>query len=1155
MNFTKLRLTGFKSFVDPTEMNILPGLTGIVGPNGCGKSNLLEGLRWVMGENRPTSMRGGGMEDVIFAGSGGRPARSYAEVVLSIEGLNTESFLPIHKEGKLELVRRISLDSGSTYKVDGKEVRGRDVRMLFADSSTGAHSPSLVRQGEIASLIHANPKSRRRVLEEAAGISGIYQRRHESELKLKAAETNLERVDDILDKLEIQIKSLENQAKQANKYRKISEEIRQSEALLLYVRWDEKNKELISAQSDFDINVRLAAELQNNVLRLSKIRISAEEIVPKKRMEEASAAARLRQLLVSEDRLIEQAENAERLIVDIKNRIDIIESDCNREISLAGDADIVMTKLVAERTELREIDSEFEKDYKNLDDGLESTKNAEKHCEQAYDELAESLAKDEAKNLFTKQTIADAKNTLKNNEKAIAEILENEVELQQKKKKIEASQASVFFLLKTNASEAEELRKNLKSQEEFKETAISHEFEARANHSEAQSALKALGAEIKFLEDASSHETGDRDGLIDTIKVVAGYEAAVGAILSEELKYPELKEGDETLTGWIKLPTLSLKPEFPKEVEPLSNFVDAPTVLNRKLSYVGIVDRSIGLKLQKTLTAGQYLVSKQGDMWRWDGFKMDSYDLSSTVTLRLEQKNRLTELKKQHFRCEKQVSEKLSIYEKQKLKMAQLEDDYANTRSASVTADERLASAKLELSTLSTDLEVLRGEFDQVKNRKDRVTRELEDSQKLCNSVDLTNSEFKSLEKSRKQVEEKKDELYEIRRKVLEQRLLLDQILNAKKVRDKRIGELTNELLDWQNRSAAAVDRKMDLEKRKHDYEIEFKKANLEPNIFENKLKELRLLIIRSESNSAEASNFLVEAERALKIAVDEERKKELASNESRQSIVRIEVLLETVKNALDQLVQEIDESTGQTPEKLLEYLGKRNSNFPSFQLLEGSIEKLTKQRDSLGPVNLRAEQDQKEIITDFENLSTDKIDLEKAVKKLRKAILDLNSDGRRRLLEAFDSVNKNFQNLFEKLFGGGKSDLMLVEGDDPLEAGLEIMCQPPGKKLTGLSLLSGGEQTLAAISLIFAVFLANPSPVCVLDEVDAPLDDANVNKFCDLLNEMSKKTETRFLVITHHPITMSRMSRLFGVTMAEKGVSQLVSVDLEQAEELTDAG
>jgi chromosome segregation protein len=812
MNFKKLEITGFKSFSEKTTFLIEKGLTGIVGPNGCGKSNIVESLRWCMGENSAKSMRGSGMEDIIFSGTSNRPSKNISEVALLIDNQNKEGPTQYKQFEEISVKRKIEKDKGSKYYINDKEVRARDVQTFFADLSTGAHSPSLISQGRIGQLVTAKPIERKSILEEAAGISGIHARRQEAETRLNAAENNLKRADELKKQQQKQLDNLKKQAEEATRYKEISKEIRMNEAGLYYlkIRVIEKDKKKIVeklGELDDEISAINIDFNHNNTL----LEEENKKLAPlrDKKME---SAAKLQKLNLDMTNLVEEEVRVKSLQEKLEKSVKTIESDLERERSISLDAELNEKRISTEKEELLKTENELIKVETNSSNELKTTKAQ----------------------------------------------LDN----------LQAQLNTMLDLIEKDIDEDKKLTKDT-----FRE-------------------LKKLVIKITFSQEEYAEKYGkDKSIQSDSIK-----------------RKERIKNIDVELENWRNL-------------------------------------------------------------------KSNSAKMNSELT-----------------------------------------------------------------------------------DRKDKLLLELNENQK--NPERIATSKGQNLQ----------------------------NLENTKK----RNEEIENELIEAEKKYSAI---------NKNLKEIQLKLSDLK----ENKAR-----------NEATIEGI-------------ENRKKDL---------------LYSIKNELN-----IENENSILPQSNLKDLSPEDS--PSIEAQTEKVEKIKKKRESLGSVNLRADEETKKYETEIKKMEDDRADLYSAIVKLKTSIDELNQKGRERLLEAFTKVNRKFNEVYTKLFNGGTAKIELVDSDDPLEAGLEMYVSPPGKRLQSITLLSGGEQALTALSLIFAVFLVNPSPICVLDEVDAPLDDANVTRFCSLLDELAKITKTRFIIITHHALTMSRMHRLYGVTMAEQGISQLVSVDLQKAEEL----
>ena len=855
MEFKKIQLNGFKSFAEKTNFLIEDGLTGIVGPNGCGKSNIVESIRWVMGETSAKSMRGSGMEDVIFSGTSNKSSKNIAEVSIDVENNNKEGPVQYRELKQIQVRRKIEKDKGSKFYINDKEVRARDAQMFFADLSTGAHSPSMISQGRIGALVTAKPTDRRAILEEAAGISGLHVRRHEAELRLGAAENNLKRADELRRQQEKQLANLQKQAEEATKYRLISEEIKKIEAGLYYLKLIEIDKEITIEN---EINSEAEGEVDSFNNKISElenlIKSSMEKVAPlrEKNIENLSRIQRLNLELKSLD---EENTRTQDEIESVKNSIQTLDEDISREKGIIIDANSNEKRLKEEKIELIETDSKYFETEKLSNEDLEN-----------------------------------AKSKLEKEQKVIDEVLSN------------------------------------------------------------------LAAETINIS------TGPIKNVKNTISRV-------------------------------------------KELIDVNEINQASTLLDR---------------------------------------------------CNIELDNFLNDLKNERSRNELlQVNEKTQNIKELQEKYA---DEYSKNQSIkkeSIKRNERIKTIETEVDSWKNLLSNSEKMVNELAQRKDKFSKQLNE-----------------LENQPKVQAERKGQISENLRISDKEKIENEKIIDET---DKQIEKLRAELNEIQEQSIIIRERKASsgatiegLQKRKND-------------LLDRISSELNL----NESNILEHSNL----------------------------------------NGIEDLPNPIDQ--------------------------EDALDKKKQEREKLGSVNLKADEETNKYEAEIKKMELDRSDLVSAIIKLKESIDQLNEKGRERLIEAFEKVNRKFNEVYTKLFNGGNAKLELVDSDDPLEAGLEMLVSPPGKRLQSITLLSGGEQALTALSLIFAVFLTNPSPICVLDEVDAPLDDANVTRFCSLLEELIKITNTKFIIVTHHALTMSKMNRLYGVTMPEKGISQLVAVDLQKAESM----
>jgi len=1145
MKFERLRLHGFKSFCESTDFLIEPGLTGVVGPNGCGKSNLVEALRWVMGENSYKNMRGSGMDDVIFSGGGSRSARNIAEVGLVLDNSSRTAPAAFNDAESIEVTRRIERESGSVYRINGREVRARDVQLLFADASTGARSPALVRQGQIGEIISAKPQARRRILEEAAGVAGLHSRRHEAELRLSAASENLTRLEDILKQVDSQADGLKRQARQAARYRMVAAQIRQNEALAALIAHRVAAEQLVQAERKLEADVRLVGERTLEQAEAAKLQAIAAHELPPLRDKEAQAGAALHRIVVAREALEAEEARAKERIAELARRAEQFTRDLEREGALIADAAEVAERLADEREELFAADA--------LAEGRESQARAR------LEEIESALAETEAELASAQATLAGANAQRASLESALAEEQRRFARFEAELTRIETE----FALIAGEGGGAEELARlqnafELASEASREADAAAHECEtaqvqareaeglARIPLEAAERKAQRLETEVRTLEKLLQSASGDLWApIVESIAVAKGYETALGAALGDDLD----ASAETSAPAHWALTSSEGDPSLPSGVSPLSSLVQAPPALARRLAQIGVVLRGEGESLRSLLKPGQRLVSKEGDLWRWDGYTQAA-EAPTAAARRLAEKNRLEDVRQECVvaRAQAEAAGEEAQLVREALRVAALKESEAReaqkrARVGMEEARERFSAAERRQAQIGQRLSALEeAKAQTLANREEAAQKRallqdsldnLDDAASLAGVVDSV--------RARATVE---------RAQAGEARAALASLRHESESRASRKSAIQREIASWAERRDRAQDRIGEMEERLEEARSEQERLAEAPELFLQQRRELMDRMQAAEAERAAASDARATAETALADADRAARAALDAMSAAREEKARSEAQLEAARQRAADVEHSITMELETTPQALAELAGvESDTQLPSIVDVERKLESLRADRERLGAVNLRAEEELAEIEASRDKMLAEREDLSEAIRKLRSAIASLNKEGRERLLAAFDQVNAHFKELFTLLFGGGTAELQLVESDDPLEAGLEILARPPGKKPQTMTLLSGGEQALTAMSLIFAVFLTNPSPICVLDEVDAPLDDSNVERFCDLLAEMRKKTDTRFVTITHNPITMARMDRLFGVTMAERGVSQLVSVDLEQAE------
>lgn len=1148
MKFDRLRLVGFKSFVEATELKIEPGLTGVVGPNGCGKSNLLEALRWVMGETSAKNMRGGGMEDVIFGGTTGRAARNNAEVTLIID--NSERSAPSDFNGsdELEIVRRIERDAGSAYKINSKDVRARDVQLLFADASTGSRSPALVRQGQIGELIGAKPKARRAILEEAAGISGLHSRRHEAELRLRAAETNLTRLEDVVQQIEIQLQSLKRQARQATRYRNLSGHIRRADALVLHIRWISARAATEEARGRLKACETAVTELTELAARASTLQEDAASKLPPLREAEAAAAAGLHRLTIERENLEREERRATEEATNLQARLNQIHGDVERERSMSTDADETLEKLNEEEASLNKANAAQEDLSGEAKTQVIASTEALTAREDTLDGLTAEAARLAAQRTSLERALEEAR-ARETKLSARVDEIRREIEALAPGPEAAAALARSEGALQDAAKHIEGAELRAAEAEAGLARARNTEATAREPLLEADQLVNQLKTEAQTLARVLQvEETGLWPPMIDAITVEPGYEKALGAALGEDLDLPA---DTAAPVHWDTLGPLGGARALPTGTNPLSDFVKGPEALARRLSQIGVVNAADAKALQGSLSAGQRLVSLEGGLWRWDGLTAAAEAPTAAAT-RLAQRNRLADLDREIELAETRATEARDAFHQARQKTEEASATERDARAALRKAQDDLARAKEEFSRVEREAERSNSRRSALSDSLPELERDLAETKERYNDAEQGIAGLGDDLQAQAKVLEVRDSVAALRLKLSEDRAAFEGLERERRMREERLATIDRDARDWLQRQQNAASQIANLEARGQDLTKELSEVQKIPALIEEKRKGLLDRIGEAEAKRNDAADFLAEAEDHLKTCDMNERKTSASLGEAREDRARGEAQLEGANERETDVLERIREVLEAIPEDLVELAEiKEGEDLPSLEKAEHKLDRLKRERETLGGVNLRAEEEANEYQEKLDTMIAEREDLEGAIHRLRTGISSLNREGRERLLTAFETVNENFKNLFRTLFVGGEAELKMVESDDPLEAGLEIIAKPPGKKPQIMSLLSGGEQALTAIALIFAVFQANPAPICVLDEVDAPLDDANVERFCNMLDEMTRSTQTRFLVITHHALTMSRMDRLYGVTMMERGVSHLVSVDLADAERI----
>jgi chromosome segregation protein len=1154
VKFTNVRLVGFKSFVEPTDFEIREGLTGIVGPNGCGKSNLLEALRWVMGATSAKALRGEGMDAVIFSGTTMRPSRNWAEVTLTLDNSDRSAPAEYNEHETLEVSRRIVRKEDGTqslYRINQKEVRAKDVQLLFADASTGANSPALVRQGQVAELISAKPQNRRRLLEEAAGVTGLHSRRHEAELRLRAAEQNLERLDDVISELETQKAALARQARQATRYRNVSGDIRRTEAILSFIRW----REAVEAQEKAAIGLKDISALIEETVRVSAAasttQANAHEALDPLRMAEAEAAAALHRLTVAREGLDEEARRAEAELQRLSNEIERLKGDRTREGDLLADAESAVAALDEERETLAAREASEGDRLGEAAARMTEAASALEAAEALFDRKSKEAADIEARRKATANNLSAAERRLEKIAEQIRTYKDERSLIEPTAEQARALEdAKAKFAAADNAANAAEAA--FHRAEEERAAAEESETAFRGPLRKAEQSLTEIDAEREALRRVlAANESQDYAPLIELIDVDPGYENALAAALGDDLGAAV----DEAAPAhWSGLGETAAEISLPEGAVALARFVRAPAALNRRLAAIGVVDAAEGPRLRALLKPGQRLVSREGDLWRWDGFTTQA-DAKTAAAIRLEQRNRLQMLDRNFDAAQASANDARRDHTAASETLKSKQANEREARTLFTDARRALDTARTALSELERQYERAAARLASIDENLSRLAGEEVETNRHHETLAAELSSLPDAGVTAEGVAARRDEVATARTHATETRAAHTDLANEARRRADRLSEIARNRNSWSQRGDTARGRIGEIESHLSETVAAHEAAQGAPEAIEQKRKALLDQLAIAETRRNDAADALAHGQRIAQEADKAAKAADQEAAEAREARARLEAQLEAAVERVEEAARLARETCDAAPEDLLAIAEhKDGAELPERDDIERRLERYKRERENLGGVNLRADEEMQEVSTRLEELAVEREDCDSAIRKLRAAIGNLNREARQRLLDAFETVNNNFSTLFKRLFNGGQAELRLIDSEDPLEAGLEIFASPPGKKLASMSLMSGGEQALTATALIFAVFMANPAPVCVLDEVDAPLDDANVERFCRLLHEMAAETDTRFIIITHHALTMSRMNRLFGVTMIERGVSQLVSVDLTKAEQLAAA-
>ena len=1135
MKIRRLKLSGFKSFVEPAELRIETGLTGVVGPNGCGKSNLLEAIRWTMGESSPKSLRGGGMDDVIFAGTSTRPPRDFAEVSILLEREAGEE----GGAGESEVTRRIERGAGSAYRIDGRDVRAKDVALLFADAATGAHSPALVSQGKISSIISAKPVERRLLLEEAAGISGLHARRKDAEQKLRAAEANLTRLGEILSEQEQRAAQLRRQARAAERYRKLTDQIRGVEARLLHARWLDAERAAEAATAE----AKTAAEEVERIHRAIAEAQSAHDRANEELTAKRSAVAELReqghalahQLATARAR----RDTVSRRLGELDRLDASLTADLAREEALKSDAARAIEQLEDERLTIEQRLDDAENQAVRIASELTAAETRSREAEAALAELLARQAAMRAERRVAEAALDAARAQLARTEQERSRLSEQLEGLGDGSDQSRASEeAEAKAAAATGAlAEAEQRRVDA---DHGRAAAAEQRDSAETKLAAARAAYSAARSEHDALAAALEHGGGSA---IASLTAEPGYERALAAALGEDAD-AAVGESDSP-RRWAGSAPEPTDPPLPPGTECLADHLRAPAELARRLKQIAVADTDEG----QVLAVGQRIVTRDGQMRRWDGFT--ARGAGAAAAERLLRANRLAQLADDLPALQQSVEAASAERDSALRTMEQCRDAAEQARHAALAAERDAREAARAIDAAAAALERMEAQRSGLAQRQADLEPVLDAAREAVGAAERSLAGLPDPTALEHEVERARAVAAEAASAVADKRAEAATRARESAADRERLSAAAREQAEWRKRRENADERLAQGRDRQSQQAAERADLEKQPAELDMKIRELERANDDSQVRIGEAAAAERQAEQAVVDGAHAVSAANERSADTRERRAAAAARAEAQQARSAEFAQTCVEKFECVPQRLPEKLGFDPDEPRNADEQASELERLTGERERIGPVNLVAEQELAELDAARSKGAEEAEELAQAIHRLRGSIGNLNREGRVRLLDAYEKVDAHFRRLFTTLFEGGQAHLELVESDDPLEAGLEIMAQPPGKRLSTLTLLSGGEQALTAIALIFALFLTNPAPICVLDEVDAPLDDANVERFCELLDRMTQETDTRYLIVTHNAVTMSRMHRLYGVTMIEKGVSCLVSVDLMGAETL----
>ena len=1145
MRVKGLRIDGFKSFVDSVTVPIAPGMTGIVGPNGCGKSNLLEAMRWAMGETSAKKIRGTEMDDVIFSGTERRQPRNVCEVGVILD--NTQRDAPAEQFNDVddvEIVRRIERGEGSAYRINGKTVRAADVRLMYRDIGTGAGSAAMISQGRVGAVINSRPTERRGILEEAAGVSGLEPRRREAELRLQATEQNLVRAEDTATQLAESVERLKKEARQAQRWREIDGFIRQAEALMLLSRMAAADGRLAQATRDQEACERKLAEAVAAAENAGRLRDEATGALVPLRENRIAHETQVARLDARREQTQAEAERARQNLDDARRRETEARADLERERALVEEARVRIEEFALERRAIAEAQAGESDALEQASERAEGLQERVEKLDQEVTALTSRSAASDATRNEAARRVNEFGLRLRQVSGRLAEARSRLDALKNTAQGAELAEAEEALAGAEAATEA--ARGRLTAAEAATLAARDAEIETKARLAEASGALSAADMEMRGL-DALLAES-DPDRVLARLEVDDGYRDALAAAFGGELEHPTREDAPARWTGMCA--AVSPLPEDPEMVR-LDEVVRGADEILPKLMSVGVVEtKEQALAYAGRLEPGVVVVSKDGASVRWDGLVAETAAGGTAERLAAEARRRELAAERPAAEAAREtLKNEVEAMARRVISAKSAEDEIRRTISAASDAERAARLRRDAAARANAENEARSGAVaEQITSleHEDGAAREaLAEAEKAL-------AEAPDTEELKRTLETRRTELTQFRREAEGARAELDAVQRQQRERRDRVMALAREEAEMTRRTAGADGRLADLERRIAQAAADIVRFEKAP---EEAAAAAALAVKEIEEARASLAQVAAALETAERAAVQSEinqRDADLLVAGLREERSRLVGAIATAQELRGEVDRQIQEKTGAEQSALFSVAGvEPGAELPPAEACEARHTKLLREREGLGNVNLLAEEHLATALGDSEKLGIERAELRQAVEKLREQIAEIDREAQTRIEAAFVQVDEKFRGLFTRLFGGGHAQLKLIGGETPLSSGLEIFAAPPGKKMQSLQLMSGGEQALTALSLVFAAFLVSPSPICVLDEVDAPLDDANVDRMCSLLEDLSREDATRFVVVTHHAMTMSRMDRLYGVTMAERGVSRLASVDLKQATDI----